>query len=115
MSQHHAFHTGAEESMSVPRKCIMAALLTVLAAAPILSCAPAARLSPAEEREQRQRFWQSRFRPVTYRLAEPDAGALNERISVRDDGVLEMSGRLFGTALAQLPPEEVALRWSTRS
>ena len=94
--------------MSGIRRCITAALAMALAAALGLSCAPTARLSPAEEREQRQRFWQSRFRPVTYRVAEPDAGPVNERISVRDDGVLEMSGRLFGTALAQLPPEEVA-------
>jgi hypothetical protein len=94
--------------MSGTRRYITAALATVLIAVSSLSCVPSARLSPAEEREQRQRFWRSRFRPVTYRLAEPDAGALNERITVRDDGVLEMSGRLFGTALAQLPPEEVA-------
>jgi hypothetical protein len=94
--------------MNGTRRCFAAALAALLAAAPTLSCAPTARLNPAEEREQRQRFWQSRFRPVTYRVAEPDAGPLNERITVRDDGVLEMSGRLFGTALAQLPPEEVA-------
>jgi hypothetical protein len=73
-----------------------------------LSCSGGARLCPAEQREIHQRFWQSRFRPVSYRVAEPDAGPLNERITVRDDGVLEMSGRVFGTALAQLPPEEVA-------
>ena len=86
-------------------------LLALLAATLFVggvSCARAPELSQAEERVLRERYWQSRFRPVAYRVADPDAGALNERIAVRDDGVLEMSGRLFGTALAQLPPADVA-------
>jgi hypothetical protein len=93
----------------IGQRTCAAAALAFIALGGILSCAAGdRRLSFAEQQELRQRYWQSRFRPVAYRIAEPDAGALNERITVRGDGVLEMSGRVFGTALAQLPPEEVA-------
>ena len=91
------------------RTRLPAALAAAVALGGIASCASSdRRLSFAERQELRQQYWQSRFRPVTYRVAEPNAGPLNERISVRDDGVLEMSGHLFGTALAQLPPADVA-------
>jgi len=89
---------------------VSAVMAVVLVAGASFSCGTAPRLGPDEEREQLQRFWQSRFRPISYRVADPDPAAaeVNERITVRDDGVLEMSGRIFGTALAQLPPREIA-------
>ena len=89
------------------KRALARVVLAAAVAGGAVSCTRSSReLSQWELRQHRQQFWQSQFRPVTYRVADPPA--VNERIVVREDGVVEMSGRLFGTALQQLPAAEVA-------